>query len=266
MTKDIDQKTGRSDTSSAISLSEIYEALPKSYTEARSVGSIHYFTGKTCKNGHVAKRTTSNGSCVECTNEKMRHLRTFETYVATERARAKVKRDADPEAARAKLKNHRINNLDRARAREREWYNKNIEKQRAIARSKEKKKRATVKGRLDSNLSRSIRKSLETGSKSRRSWQSLVGYTVTDLKNHLERQFHAGMSWENYGKWHIDHIIPLAAHNYETPDDIDFKQAWALANLRPLWANANISKGAKIDQPFQPALALNVSQINCCVE
>jgi 5-methylcytosine-specific restriction endonuclease McrA len=65
------------------------------------------------------------------------------------------------------------------------------------------------------------------------------------------------MSFDNYGEWHVDHKIPLSAHNYETPDDEDFKRAWALKNLQPMWGPENISKGAKLDKEFQPSLALH---------
>ncbi|OKP79784.1 hypothetical protein BTE77_06750 [Ensifer adhaerens] len=63
---------------------------------------------------------------------------------------------------------------------------------------------------------------------------------------HLEAQFTDGMTWDNYGEWHVDHIIPLAAHNYETTDDIDFKRAWAMSNLQPLWAIDNHRKRDRI--------------------
>lgn len=78
-------------------------------------------------------------------------------------------------------------------------------------------------------------------------WESLVGYTVTDLMTHLEKQFRFGMTWENYGKWwHIDHIIPLSRLNYTSYLDPEFKQAWALSNLQPLWKIDNLRKGAKL--------------------
>jgi len=85
-----------------------------------------------------------------------------------------------------------------------------------------------------------------------------VGYTVAKLMAHLEKLFRPGMCWENYGRggWHIDHIIPRAAFNYQTPQDIDFKRCWALSNLQPLWERENIAKGAKLTAPFQPSLAL----------
>jgi 5-methylcytosine-specific restriction endonuclease McrA len=45
--------------------------------------------------------------------------------------------------------------------------------------------------------------------------------------------------------WHIDHIIPISSFSFSSPEDPEFKAAWALTNLRPLWAAQNISKGAK---------------------
>jgi nucleoid DNA-binding protein len=87
-------------------------------------------------------------------------------------------------------------------------------------------------------------------------WESMVGYTLDQLKKQLESQFQDGMTWENYGQWHIDHKIPRAAFNYKTPKDIDFKRCWALKNLQPLWELDNIKKGAKLEKPFQPALAI----------
>lgn len=77
------------------------------------------------------------------------------------------------------------------------------------------------------------------------SWEELIGYTVDDLRVHLERQFLPGMSWDNMGEWHIDHVLPLALHKFESPDDPEFKAAWSLPNLRPLWAEDNLKKNAK---------------------
>lgn len=70
-----------------------------------------------------------------------------------------------------------------------------------------------------------------------------LGYTISELRRHLEKQFSEGMSWENYGQWHIDHIVPCAA--FDMTDKQSFQQCWALENLQPLWASDNIQKGAK---------------------
>lgn len=78
-----------------------------------------------------------------------------------------------------------------------------------------------------------------------RSYWTAVGYDRNELVRHIERQFLPGMSWENAGEWHIDHITPASEFKYSKPDDPDFKVCWGLANLRPLWAEDNIKKNAK---------------------
>lgn len=82
-------------------------------------------------------------------------------------------------------------------------------------------------------------------SKRSRNWESLVGYTLAELKTHIERQFTRGMSWENYGDWHVDHIVPVASFQWRSADDDGFTACWALSNLRPLWAGDNRRKKNK---------------------
>lgn len=98
--------------------------------------------------------------------------------------------------------------------------------------------------RIAQTVSRSIAHSLR-GRKAGRHWETLVGYTLDDLMRHLESQFLLGMTWERYGEFHIDHIRPIASFNFTSPDDLEFRQCWALSNLQPLWAEDNMRKGAK---------------------
>jgi hypothetical protein len=73
---------------------------------------------------------------------------------------------------------------------------------------------------------------------------SAVGCTAEELIAHLESQFQPGMNWDNwaYDGWHIDHKIPLASAG----DDIEaMMKLWHYTNLQPLWAEENLSKGAK---------------------
>ena len=93
-------------------------------------------------------------------------------------------------------------------------------------------------------MSAGVANSLRDG-KNGRSWEALVGYAATDLMAHLERQFLPGMTWSNRNRWHIDHIVPVSSFEFTTPDCPGFKAAWALSNLRPLWATENIRKSAK---------------------
>ena len=110
----------------------------------------------------------------------------------------------------------------------------------------EKNRRQNIKYRVSGNVSRGIRRSLKSD-KNGRHWESLVGYTIIQLKDHLEKQFTDGMTWENYGKWHIDHIRPICSFNIEDYECDDFKKCWSLSNLRPLWAIENQIKNGKFD-------------------
>lgn len=74
----------------------------------------------------------------------------------------------------------------------------------------------------------------------------LLPYSLDELITHLEKQFADGMSWDNYGKWHVDHIIPISKFNITSVNDESFLECWSLNNLRPLWAKDNLSKNNKI--------------------
>jgi hypothetical protein len=73
----------------------------------------------------------------------------------------------------------------------------------------------------------------------------ILGYTKAHLAWHIERQFTPEMGWHNRNRWHIDHIVPLAKFKCQSVNDPEFKAAWALSNLRPIWAEENLRKGAK---------------------
>jgi len=108
-------------------------------------------------------------------------------------------------------------------------------------------------------MSTGILISLKGTTKKGRSWQTLVGYTIDQLKRHLESKFQKEMSWKNHGTfWHIDHIIPKSVFNFETPEDIDFKRCWSLDNLQPLEASENMRKNNRLDGAFQPSLMLTI--------
>lgn len=78
-----------------------------------------------------------------------------------------------------------------------------------------------------------------------RSTFDLLGYTLSELINHLEPLFASGMTWENYGEWHVDHKRPMSSFKFESHDDSEFKECWALSNLQPLWGPDNLSKGPR---------------------
>lgn len=72
----------------------------------------------------------------------------------------------------------------------------------------------------------------------------LTGCSKQELLDYLESKFSEGMTWENYGKWHIDHIRPCVSFNLE--DSEEQKKCFHWTNLQPLWAVDNIRKGGKV--------------------
>jgi len=72
-----------------------------------------------------------------------------------------------------------------------------------------------------------------------------LGCSTVRLKEHLQSQFKDGMSWDNYGEWHVDHIIPICVmrNNIDDTDHVD--EILNFKNLQPLWGSDNISKGGR---------------------
>lgn len=68
----------------------------------------------------------------------------------------------------------------------------------------------------------------------------LLGCGIAKLKAHLAKNFEPGMTWDNWGDWHIDHIKPLTAFNLN--DNEELEKACHYSNLQPLWARDNLRK------------------------
>lgn len=117
---------------------------------------------------------------------------------------------------------------------------------------RDKDKRLRARRRKDPSyklrcaMSSSIYRSLKNfgSSKKGESCFNYLPYSLNDLKCHLERLFKEGMTWENYGTWHIDHIKPQSAFMFTSMSDNQFQVCWSLVNLCPLWAQENISKSS----------------------
>ena len=71
----------------------------------------------------------------------------------------------------------------------------------------------------------------------------IIGCNWVEFKNHMEKQFTKGMTWDNRSQWHIDHIVPLASA--KTEDDVIRLNYYT--NLRPMWAADNLKKSDKMD-------------------
>ena len=91
-----------------------------------------------------------------------------------------------------------------------------------------RKLRSSMKG----GISRKLR--LRQLSKSNKSVTKILPYTLHELMTYIESLWQPGMSWDNYGEWEIDHVIPDSWFIYSSTDDEGFQNSWALTNLQPL--------------------------------
>lgn len=123
-----------------------------------------------------------------------------------------------------------------------EWKKKNSDKLRkqAAKRARERRKTDPLYA-LRNNISRRIRENLTCGHKSE-STKKIIGCSIEELKIYLENQFSEGMCWENYGKWHIDHIIPISSA--KTNEEVYKLNHYT--NFQPLWSVDNLQKSNKI--------------------
>lgn len=91
---------------------------------------------------------------------------------------------------------------------------------------------------LRSRIHDALKKSYKVGSAI-----SDLGCTIEEFRDYIATKFTEGMSWENYGKWHLDHIIPLIS--FDLTDRNAFLIACHYTNYQPLWAKDNLKKRSK---------------------
>lgn len=103
-----------------------------------------------------------------------------------------------------------------------------------------KRLRENADVRLAANLRTGISQALNKNQKGGK-LLDLVGCSITELKRHLEKSFGAGMTWENYGEWHVDHIRPCSSFNLAEPEQQ--MVCFNFSNLQALWAIDNLRKG-----------------------
>ena len=108
------------------------------------------------------------------------------------------------------------------------------------------RRKEDIQFKLSSTIrTRILRAIKEQYSKKAYKSMELLGCSIAFARQHIEDQFTIGMTWDNhslYG-WHIDHIKPCASFDLTDPEQQ--KQCFNYTNLQPLWAEDNLSKGAK---------------------
>ena len=172
-------------------------------------------------------------------------------------------RKDNPEKVRKHHKRYYQINSEKIKERSKQYKENNPERIREIQREthkrwRSKKYKTNLKFNLSCRMGKAIYKSLKI-SKNGKKWQTLVGYTLNDLIKQLEITMPKDYNWWDYlnGRLHFDHIIPIRAFKFKTPEDKEFKQCWSLYNLRLLTAKENRLKRDTINNPILLGLLIN---------
>jgi hypothetical protein len=153
---------------------------------------------------------------------------------------SKKYREANKEYRKERAKEYHQANKERINEKNKKWRQAN--KERANEYQRERKKTNPL-FKMKCNLRKRTWEAFKNKGYSKTSkTQEMLGVDWEVAKAHIERQFTKGMNWNNYGEWHIDHIIPLASANNKE----ELMKLCHYSNLQPLWAEDNLSKSDKI--------------------
>jgi hypothetical protein len=68
---------------------------------------------------------------------------------------------------------------------------------------------------------------------------NMLGCDISYFMKYISLRFTNGMTFDNYGEWHIDHIIPCAKFDLTKQNDI--LKCFHFTNLQPIWKNNKIA-------------------------
>jgi hypothetical protein len=143
-----------------------------------------------------------------------------------------------------KKKEYGLNNKEKIKEKQKEYCKKNREKINNYYRVYTKNRKENDKlFKLSCNLRTLIGMSIKGKGYTKKSkTNEILGCSFKEFKQHLELQFTEGMTWNNAGKWHLDHIYPVSL----SKDENELIKLNHYTNFQPLWAEDNIRKGNKI--------------------
>lgn len=204
---------------------DIVSISVKTCSKCLEVKSLDSFYNKKWRSGNWGKHSRCK-KCVRIVNDSWAktNYKKYSSYSKNWKLR-------NPSKRKEYLKTYKEKNKDKISTKRREYVNK--------------RRKTDLNFKLRDNLRRRLNEHLKTRSfKKLFSVVPLLGCSIPELKAHLEAQFLPGMSWENYGQWHIDHIFPLSKIDLSNPALQHF--AFHYSNLRPLAAEDNRKKSNKV--------------------
>ena len=145
-----------------------------------------------------------------------------------------------------KQKEYRLKNSDKILDQKKEYYQNNKESRNIY--TKKYLKERMCKDELFKfigNLRACIRGTFKRGNnqfKKGAKTEDILCCTIKEFIIYIENKFTEGMSLENHGEWHLDHIIPISTA--KTKEEVIKLNHYT--NFQPLWALDNLKKGNKI--------------------
>jgi hypothetical protein len=138
-------------------------------------------------------------------------------------------------------------NKEKYYEKQKEWIQSNLDSHREYHRTYANTRyNNDINFRLSNAMRSRVRAAVKSGGGEKAALtMELIGCTIDQLRTFLEAEFSDGMTWDNYGEWHIDHDRPCASFNLEDPEEQ--KRCFHWTNLQPLWAKDNLSKGDRLD-------------------
>lgn len=213
--------------------------------DAISKGADRYFTGKPCKRGHVSERITASRDCVDCKKTYMREYLRFKR--ATDEDFLDRERERNRRHNKRRWKNPDYRNREIQRMREKIKTDEYREKRSEYVSSEKFKsyRRDRYANDVDYKMSVIARSMVSraiqlVGSEREERSLDANGYSPAELREHLESMFLDGMTWGNYGEWHIDHKKPVSRMVKDGASKIS--EINHLSNLIPMWAEHNLDK------------------------
>lgn len=161
-----------------------------------------------------------------------------------EKARLAVAREKQRRREAGRLKAEKAAQeakLEAARNKQRTWRAENRER----VNSYHNARNATPAGKVAQAIRRATARIKARGGCKPCGSVKLLGCSIYEARGHIEAQFLPGMTWDNHGEWHIDHIRPIAGFDLTDPEQV--RACAHYTNLQPLWAIDNLRKGGRVE-------------------
>lgn len=151
-------------------------------------------------------------------------------------------------------------NKEKQHESEKRYREKNPDKLREKYKKKGEQLQVKIKGRIQARIRYALK---SYNYRKNKLTTEYLGCDMIYFRKWLEHQFTDSMNWNNFGEWHIDHVIPCS--NYDLSNEYEQSECFSWKNLRPCMAHENLEKNDKIIQSLIDShhnIVINYLKIN----